>query len=404
MKRLFLYIAAVILLLLIGTLAGAAAGYVLHRNNTTFSSAVAQLWRATQPDAPPPPPGMWFRMPEDWEERQQSSPDPVLWSRGHEPSVMALGAQGTLLHMWNRPPWDGDGGPNVQRTYWRRVRLRPDGSLLALHHDGPLLCLDSESNIQWTAPGPYLSDVVLDASGRIITLAGKDRVFPYVHDKNTVLDESLVILDALGNEVRRFSLLDALKNSPYESLLRRAGYWGELLHVNALQVLGEGPSAHHPAFQAGRVLVSMWKIDAVAVVDLEEEKVVWAMAGMWRRQRDADILDNGHLLITENSNEGNRLSVLEIDPVTQELAWRFDDIGAAPRDAGPATAERLPNGNTLICESAGGRAFAVNPSGAIVWQHTLSERSEDGRWLAGLVHAEPLSEAQLQRLPERADE
>ena len=34
-----------------------------------------------------------------------------------------------------------------------------------------------------------------------------------------------------------------------------------------------------------------------------------------------------------------------------------------------AGAERLPNGNTLICESMKGRVFEVTPEGEIVWQY-----------------------------------
>ena len=39
-------------------------------------------------------------------------------------------------------------------------------------------------------------------------------------------------------------------------------------------------------------------------------------------------------------------------------------------------AERLPNGNTLICEGARGRAFEVTPTGEIVWEY-LNEHSGD---------------------------
>jgi hypothetical protein len=34
-----------------------------------------------------------------------------------------------------------------------------------------------------------------------------------------------------------------------------------------------------------------------------------------------------------------------------------------------SSAQRQPNGNTLICEGANGRFFEVTPSGEIVWEY-----------------------------------
>jgi hypothetical protein len=59
--------------------------------------------------------------------------------------------------------------------------------------------------------------------------------------------------------------------------------------------------------------------------------------------------------------------VLEIDPVTLELVWSY----VAPRffSTNISGAQRLPNGNTLITEGAGGRMFEVTRDGAIVWEY-----------------------------------
>jgi hypothetical protein len=59
--------------------------------------------------------------------------------------------------------------------------------------------------------------------------------------------------------------------------------------------------------------------------------------------------------------------VLEINPVTLELVWSY----AAPRffSTNISGAQRLPNGNTLITEGAGGRVFEVTSDGTIVWEY-----------------------------------
>ncbi len=59
--------------------------------------------------------------------------------------------------------------------------------------------------------------------------------------------------------------------------------------------------------------------------------------------------------------------VLEINPVTLELVWSYTN----PRffSTNISSAQRLPNGNTLITAGAGGRMFEVTTEGAIVWEY-----------------------------------
>jgi hypothetical protein len=59
--------------------------------------------------------------------------------------------------------------------------------------------------------------------------------------------------------------------------------------------------------------------------------------------------------------------VLEINPVTLELAWSYTN----PRffSTNISSAQRLPNGNTLVAAGAGGRMFEVTKEGAIVWEY-----------------------------------
>ncbi len=57
------------------------------------------------------------------------------------------------------------------------------------------------------------------------------------------------------------------------------------------------------------------------------------------------------------------------------------------------TAERLPNGNTLITESDGGRAFEVTPDQEIVWEFYNPHRAEgDDSLIATLFEVVRLSE------------
>ncbi|WP_437288960.1 aryl-sulfate sulfotransferase [Sorangium sp. So ce406] len=70
--------------------------------------------------------------------------------------------------------------------------------------------------------------------------------------------------------------------------------------------------------------------------------------------------------------------VLEIDPITLEIRWQYTPREAGfvmPLDASRfyspfiSSAQRLPNGNTLITEGSDGRIFEVTPEHEIVWEY-----------------------------------
>ena len=70
--------------------------------------------------------------------------------------------------------------------------------------------------------------------------------------------------------------------------------------------------------------------------------------------------------------------VLEIDPVTLKVVWQYTPIEAGltfPVDANRfyspfiSSAQRLPNGNTLITEGSGGRLIEVTAEHEIVWEY-----------------------------------
>jgi hypothetical protein len=70
--------------------------------------------------------------------------------------------------------------------------------------------------------------------------------------------------------------------------------------------------------------------------------------------------------------------VLEIDPVTLDIIWQYTPNEAGyrmPMDANRfyspfiSSAQRLPNGNTLITEGSGGRLIEVTPDHQIVWEY-----------------------------------
>lgn len=88
-------------------------------------------------------------------------------------------------------------------------------------------------------------------------------------------------------------------------------------------------------------------------------------------------LDNGNILVFDNGNFRNGAHVafsraLEIDPRNNRIVWQYtDETVNLFYSAFMGNAQRLPNGNTHITESATGRLFEVTPAGEVVWEYII---------------------------------
>ena len=67
--------------------------------------------------------------------------------------------------------------------------------------------------------------------------------------------------------------------------------------------------------------------------------------------------------------------VVEFDPVTFELVWEYRAEGFYSHYI--SSAQRLPNGNTLITEGANGRIFEVTPEKELVWQFVAPHPTQE---------------------------
>lgn len=191
------------------------------------------------------------------------------------------------------------------------------------------------------------------------------------------LDDFVVVLSPDGEELRRVHLLKAVLNSTYAPLLDLVPWYvvpkGDILHANAVDYIDADMAAALGFAREGQVLVSFREIGTIAILDLEEEKIVWAMRGAWIGQHDPDILPNGHILVFDNNGDlggPGRSRVIEVDPRTSAIVWSYSGSPDRPMESViRSSQQRLPNGNTLFEESDGGRLVEVDPAGEIVWEY-----------------------------------
>jgi len=95
------------------------------------------------------------------------------------------------------------------------------------------------------------------------------------------------------------------------------------------------------------------------------------------------LLSNGNILIFENdvrSDRGNYSRVFELNPKTEKIVWEYKaDPPEKFYSGNMGSAQRLPNGNTLITESTKGHIFEVTRDGEIVWEFYNPKFNKEGK-------------------------
>lgn len=302
---------------------------------------------------------------------------------GHAPEALLIDMAGRVLHTWRHDfadAWPGRVLPEgeVNHEFWRRATLLPNGDVLAIFEGLGLIKVDSGSNLLWRYDGFCHHDLFVEEDGTILVLEREPRFVPDIDPESAVLEDFISVLTPEGKLVSRVSILDALARSDYGALLARIEQPGDILHTNTLEVLDGTLEETSSAFARGHALVSILMLDAVAVIDLSEERVTWALTGLWHQQHQPTVLPDGRMLVLDNEAGPGVSRVLELDPLTQEIFWTYEGGVDGPFYTSTCGSnQRLPNGNTLITESDAGRAFEVLRDGTIVWEFVNPYRAGD---------------------------
>jgi hypothetical protein len=137
----------------------------------------------------------------------------------------------------------------------------------------------------------------------------------------------------------------------------------EWTHLNAVELTPEG-----------QVMISSQKLDTIMTISWPQGEVVWRWGGFGRlsHQHDPTITPDGTLLVFDNGSRypvQGKTRVVEVDRRTDKIVWQY--VGNPVfsfLSLHIAGAERLANGNTLICEGESGRLFEVTRGGEICWE------------------------------------
>ena len=189
---------------------------------------------------------------------------------------------------------------------------------------------------------------------------------------------------------------------------------GDWLHINSVSTLGPNKwyDAGDERFHPENLIWDARNANLLVIISKETGKVVWKLGpdfnGNEKTKKIGWIIGQHHfhmiprglpgegdLLVYDNGGWGGYGSpnpasayglnharrdssrVLQINPVTLEITWQYtaEEAGNFIFDASKfyspyiSSAQRLPNGNTLITEGSDGRLIEVTPEHEIVWEY-----------------------------------
>ena len=311
--------------------------------------------------------------------------------------------------------WDG----NVEWTFNKYDHVNdPDGIEWAArqHHDYQM-----EGNpVGYPVPG---QEVTPDF-GKMMILTHKDVNKPKI-SPHQLLDDCVIEIDREGNILWEWSVIDHFnefgfteeqKNAMYRDPTMRPTGQGDLFHINCASYVGpnhwydEGDERFNPQ----NIIMDSRECNIMFIVSHETGEIVWQVGPDFTKTPELRIFGTivgphhthmipkglpgeGHIMVYDNggwagygapnqfSKTGLKVSrrdgsrVVEFDPTTLEIVWecKGEEIGAtdAPFTThyfySPLTsdAQRLPNGNTFICEGTSGRFMEFTPDNELVWEY-----------------------------------
>jgi hypothetical protein len=179
--------------------------------------------------------------------------------------------------------------------------------------------------------------------------------------------DSIVEVDPKGNIVKQWNTFDHL--SPEEEPTCAFCPSFEWTHANSIDMTTDGD-----------VLVSFREISLIARIDWKTGDVLWKYGRpVISHQHDPSETPDGNILVFDNGAHHpiqGRTRVVEVDPKTDKVVWQFSgDPVFSFRCLHIGGCQRLPNGNTLICEGECGRLIEVTPDKEVCWE-----------WISPFIH------------------
>jgi hypothetical protein len=308
--------------------------------------------------------------------------------------------------------WDGNIVWKFDRYELIKDPRQPPRWMARQHHD-----YQREGN----PVGYYVPGMESKADGKTLILCHKNLKDPRISDKPLV-DDIIIEVDKEGKITWEWTCSEYYEEMGFsprakKTLKRNPGMkpagegMGDWMHMNSMSTLGpnrlydSGDMRFHP----DNIIWDGRQTNITAIIDRKTGKIVWQLGpyftdnkalrkiGQIIGQHHAHMIPRGlpgegNILLFDNGGaagygapnptapEGidnarrDFSRVLEFDPITLYVKWQYPAPGPGPGgnrfySSFVSSAQRLPNGNTLITEGNSGRIIEVTAGQEIVWEY-----------------------------------
>jgi hypothetical protein len=275
--------------------------------------------------------------------------------------------------------------------------------------------------------GYYCPGQLPKTRGKSLLNSSATRMIPEISKEYSVCDTRIIEIDEEGQILWSWSLWDHIDELGLDPSAKQViaqnskpyGQSGQLKDVYCNCISYIGPNRHYDAgdqrFHPDNIITDIRALNVSFIIEKKTGKVIWRLGpdfvyskelqdiGQIVGQHQFHVIPKGlpgegNVMLFDNGglagmgaptpcsprgfNNATRgySRVLEIDPITMKVVWSFNDICNFTNGVEAhafchllysefcSSADRLPNGNTLITETIGGRAIEVTPEGEIVWE------------------------------------
>jgi hypothetical protein len=300
--------------------------------------------------------------------------------------------EGRIVHRWLHPQRKGDS--------WEHAVMLPNGDLVVVNKTVSLIRLDWDSRLIWEKPMPVHHDVAQAEDGTFYVIWEGTQEYRDL----MVRFDAVAVLNAEGQTTGVWSTYDHLKEIKrsfdprafLDTILDSLEAKGPLpdmakgipglieinklgtevmiynyFHLNTVSLIPDNELGRKDKrFKPGNILICARNVNQIAVLDGTTMEVLWTWGeGILEWPHHPTVLATGNVLVFDNGVRRGYSKVLELDPVAGQIEWEY--VADPPESfytEQKGSAQRLPNGNTLICEGDRGRAFEVTGEGDIVWE------------------------------------
>jgi hypothetical protein len=269
--------------------------------------------------------------------------------------------------------------------------------------------------------GYYVPGMDFKPSGKTLLLCHKDLKNPRISEKPLV-DDTIIEVDNQGKIIWEWICSEHFEEMGFSARAKKAlarnpgmkpvgGGLGDWMHMNSMSTLGpnkwfdSGDRRFHP----DNIICDGRQTNITAIIDRKTGKIVWQLGPYFTATKALRTIGqiigqhHAHLIPRGLPGEGNILvfdnggaagygasnpsaptgydnarrdfsRVLELDTLTLDIKWQYPAPMLMPGgnrlySSFVSSAQRLPNGNTLITEGNGGRIIEVTPEHEIVWEY-----------------------------------